>query len=287
LAEAPWNKIHDGVRWLAHELRRLCPEREFETKTIATHIMRAGIQISQTTVRRILAEEPPKKPRRSSGPMQPVEGGEPYHLLRPKRPNRIWHMDITVKRLLWMRLHITAIVDGFSRKLIALHVYRSTPATRDMLALAQRATKEHGQSRFLATDHGCQFGKAFEVGLGQLGIIHVRGKVRSCAMTAKVERFFWTFKRWWRIGLFALSRRKLQRQLDGFKNWYNKHRPHQALGGLTPEQAWLGDKNLDPTDVLHRGPVEPVIQVERLPVRGDPDLPEIVIDITLKMKNAA
>ncbi|MFK7885167.1 MAG: transposase, partial [Phycisphaerales bacterium] len=43
----PWNKLHEGVRWLVQEIRALCPERDFGTRTIARHIMRSGIQISR------------------------------------------------------------------------------------------------------------------------------------------------------------------------------------------------------------------------------------------------
>ena len=28
----PWNKLHEGVRWLVHEIRQLCPERDFGTQ---------------------------------------------------------------------------------------------------------------------------------------------------------------------------------------------------------------------------------------------------------------
>jgi len=41
--EPPWNRLHDAVRWTVHEIRRLCPEREFGTRTIARHMLRAGI----------------------------------------------------------------------------------------------------------------------------------------------------------------------------------------------------------------------------------------------------
>ena len=51
-----WNRIDDAVRWAAQELRRLCPEPEFGTRTIARHLVRAGIAISRTTVQRVLRE---------------------------------------------------------------------------------------------------------------------------------------------------------------------------------------------------------------------------------------
>jgi len=53
----PWNKLHEAVRWTVHEICRLCLEREFGTRSIARHIVRAGIQISRASVRRILEED--------------------------------------------------------------------------------------------------------------------------------------------------------------------------------------------------------------------------------------
>ena len=87
-----WNRIHDAIRWTVHELRRLCPERECGTRTIARHIIRAAVQISRSSVQRILREERPK--RRSVRPaMVPPEGAESY-LLAPRNANRVWQTDV-------------------------------------------------------------------------------------------------------------------------------------------------------------------------------------------------
>jgi transposase len=49
-----WNGIDEAVRWAAHELRRLCPEPEFGTRSLARQVLRASIQISRSTVQRVL-----------------------------------------------------------------------------------------------------------------------------------------------------------------------------------------------------------------------------------------
>lgn len=41
-------------------------------------------------------------------------------------------------------------------------------------------------------------------------------------------------------GLRFASTEMLPRTLDGFMRSFNELRPHQALGGLTPEEAWQG-----------------------------------------------
>lgn len=52
-----WNRLHESVRHTVHEIRKLCPERDFGMRLIARHMVWAGIQISRASVRRILKEE--------------------------------------------------------------------------------------------------------------------------------------------------------------------------------------------------------------------------------------
>ncbi len=59
----PFNKISDAARWLVHEIRALCPEREFGTRSIAMAIVRAGLKLSRSSVQRILREKKPERPK--------------------------------------------------------------------------------------------------------------------------------------------------------------------------------------------------------------------------------
>jgi transposase len=94
-----WNRIHDGVCQLVHEIRAAFPEPEFGTRTIGRHIVRAGIKISRTSVRRVLQEEPPKSPSSVNGRSRVTTA--PRHVQHPTRPNQVWHLDITDLRVLW------------------------------------------------------------------------------------------------------------------------------------------------------------------------------------------
>ena len=282
LGRVPWNKLHDAVRWLVHEIRRLCPEKEFGTRLIARHIVRAGIRISSSTVRRVLDEEQPKPDNGTNLPTQMPLGRGPNGFLKPTEPNRVWHCDLTVIQLLWMRLSVAAIVDGFSRKILALRAYRGAPTSREMARLLGHTSKRYGRPRFLITDHGCQFQKRFRRRMKAMGIGHIRGRIRSFGMNGKIERLFRTFKLWQRVSLIMLGDRARQRQLEGFRVWYNCHRPHSRLGGRTPREMWSGVKVKEPRLVLARGEVEPRIRIKRNHVRGDPRLPVIEIDVALR-----
>ncbi|MEL6796501.1 MAG: DDE-type integrase/transposase/recombinase, partial [Planctomycetota bacterium] len=195
LGQPPWNRIHDGVRRLVHEIRSAFPEPEFGTRTIARHIVRAGINISRTSVRRVLREEPPKGPGSANGRSRVTTA--PRHVQHPTRPNQVWHLDITDLRVLWKRFEVAAIVDGFSRKIVALRAFDSRPTTSDLAELVeQTAAQSEGAPRFLVTDHGSQFRSRFRSRVQGLGLTHVRCQVRTWHLNAKVERVFRDLKHW-------------------------------------------------------------------------------------------
>ena len=64
-----------------------------------------------------------------------------------------------------------------------------------------------------------------------------------------------------------------------YRHWYNHHRPHSAIDGLTPDEAWNATELSEPIPIRCRNPVKPGIRVRRINCRGDPYLP--VIQITL------
>jgi transposase len=176
---APFNKISDAGRWLVHEIRRLCPEREFGTRSIAMAIVRAGIQLSRSSVQRILREKKcvapaPSKPASIKDPAKV----EPHHILRPEKPNRTWHIDLMTIDFFWVRFYVAVVLDGFSRKLLGLCVFRDAPASMDVWRLMKTCMAEFGVPRFLVTDHGCQFRTWFRRLVEKRGIALVKGRKR-------------------------------------------------------------------------------------------------------------
>ena len=276
-----WNRMDDAVRWAAREIRRFCPEPEFGTRTIARHLVRAGIQISRSTVQRLLREPEAKQPQRKPRPaMENPVGIKPDRLLMPQKPNQVWHSDITQIRILWSTFFVAAVLDGFSRKIIAMKVYARTPCARNMAALVRSAAARHGSPKFLITDNGSQFRRRFSKALRKYKIRHVRTRVRSPFMNGKIERFFRTFKLWQRLTLMAATAGGIQRRLDVFASWYNTCRPHSALGSRTPEEAFTGGKSPKPIAYRTRDGPNIQIQIARRHYRGDPRLP--IVDIQVR-----
>ncbi len=105
------------------------------------------------------------------------------------------------------------------------------------------------------------------------GIRHVRGPVRKPCFNGKVERFFRTIRGWMRGVLWPLGVDAMQVRLDDFREWYNTRRPHQALGGRTPDEAWTGFELPEPVSFYACADVPVIITMRREPCRGDPRLP--------------
>ena len=185
-------------------------------------------------------------------------------------------------RFLWYRFTITALLDGFSRKLLRLKVSTGTPTTAEMLSLVRSAIKSCGRPRFIITAHGGQFMHTFKTKLEHSGIIVVKGKVRQPSFNGKVERLFQTLRIWLRMAILPLSISSLRRRLDHYRTWYNEHRPHSALDGRTPDEAWGGVKLPTPIPIRAADPDEIVVQVQRRSYRGDPALPIITIRVSRK-----
>jgi transposase InsO family protein len=289
---APFNKLSQAAQWLVHEVRALCPEPEFGTRQIAARIVRAGIKLSRSSAQRILRKpKPPKPPAPAkAAPLeQKSEAAVPYHILRPTKPNRTWHLDLATIDILWMRFYVAALLDGYSRKLLGLSVYRNAPKTSNMLVLFRAAVRRFGKPRFLVTDHGTQFRSRFRQAVKRMKVALVKGRVRSCQFNGKAERFFKTFRIWQRVTLFAWPTRSIQRKLDIYRDWYNQERSIFGFGCRTPDELWAGADSpvRAAMPIRENDPVKPALDVRRIAYRGDPNLIQLDIQIVRSVKRSA
>jgi len=249
--------------------------------------MRSGIQISQASVRRILEEPSPSPSSKERQLQNPRSKNTQGHLLHPISAHHVWHMDMTTVRVLWMRYEIAAIIDGFSRKIIGLQAYCGTPPTADLLEFIDQSICENTAPRFIIMDRGGQFQMAFFVGMIQRKIKQARSPARVWQFNAKVDRLFWSLKRWWRVSLFPPNLNAIQKRLDANANWHNLYRPHASFGMLTPSEAECGTHHPDLIRYTEGGELEPKITIRRQHVGDDPRLLYPVIKMRPKNRFVA
>ncbi len=286
--KAPLNKINDAVRWLVHEIRRLCPEREFGTRSIAMAIVRAGIQLSRSSVQRFLHEKKPAAPvTAKSASAKDAPQAEPHHILRPEKPNRTWHLDLMTIDFFWVRFYVAAVLDGFSRKLLGLRVFRDAPTSMNIWRMVKTCIAEFGEPRFLVTDHGCQFRAWFRRLVEKRGIALVKGRKRSCQFNGKVERFFKTLRIWQRFTLFAWKLDWIQRRLDVFLDWYNGQRPMWIHAGRTPDEVYNSILKPEALQARRCDPQIALCSVRRIHAGSDHHLPQLDIRYARRIKKTA
>jgi len=87
----------------------------------------------------------------------------------------------------------------------------------------------------ILTDNGASYrSRAYEARLAELGIRHSRTRVRRPQTNGKAERFIGTLIHEWAYARPYRTNEERLRRLAHFLDFYNRRRPHTALGGRSP-----------------------------------------------------
>ena len=156
------------------------------------------------------------------------------------RPNQVWCADITYIPMAKGFVYLVAVMDWFSRRVLAWRV-SITLETDFCVEALQEAMNRHGQPEIFNTDQGVQFTSAAFLGeLETLGVrISMDGKGRF------LDNIF--IERLWRSlkyeEVFIKAYGSVPEARIGIGEWltfYNDERPHQALDYRTPTAVFHG-----------------------------------------------
>ena len=174
---------------------------------------------------------------------KPAPGHKVYpYLLRNLpvvRPNQAWAMDITYVPMARGFVYLAAVVDWFSRKVLAWKLSITLSADFCIEAL-EEALACHGRPDIFNTDQGSQFTsidfiavlKKAEIAISMDG----KGAWRDNVF---VERLWRTVK-YEEVYLRAYaSVSEARASIGRYLGFYNGTRPHSSLGGQTPDRAYL------------------------------------------------
>jgi putative transposase len=151
------------------------------------------------------------------------------------RPNQVWCADITYIPMAKGFVYLVAVMDWFSRRVLAWRV-SITLETDFCVEALQEAMNRHGQPEIFNTDQGVQFTSAAFLGELEttLGVrISMDGKGRF------LDNIF--IERLWRSlqyeEVFIKAYESVPEARIGIGEWlrfYHDERPHQALDYRTP-----------------------------------------------------
>ncbi|MHC5212719.1 MAG: transposase [Planctomycetota bacterium] len=242
----PVNKYPDVVGYIVRRLRTLCPT--MGKRKIAEVLARAGLHLGSTTVQRMSRCVGPGDDKGASALRR--------RQVVAKAPNHVWSLDLTVvpmqagfwtmlKPFTWLRRWpfcwwVAVVVDRYSRRAVGFAVFRKLRDAHDVTVLMRRAVAAAGATpRHIPTDRGKQFDcREFKRWCQRRGIRPRYGAVGRPGSIALVERFIRSFKdEATRRLMMPMSVRAVRRELVLYAYWFNHYRPHQGLGGRTPDEV--------------------------------------------------
>jgi putative transposase len=259
----PVNAFDDAAVELVHHLHDTAPGLGRRKK--AEVLLRAGLHLAASTVRRMLERPRPKRP--TSPPPEPESPGPgdenertaapAPRVVKAKRPHHVWHVDLTTIPigppgrdywapwwpfsivLCWLlSWHIVLVLDHFTRALLTFQLVRREPSASDVCATLDDAVLRAGTApSHLISDQGSQFQSEYRAWCKRHGAKPRYGAVGQHGSIAIVERFILSLKQEFlrRIHVPSSESRMLG-AMAAYQRWYNEHRPHASLEGRTPRE---------------------------------------------------
>lgn len=228
-------------------LMRLIDEQFLETpwygsRQMARHLRRHGWCVGRKRIRRLMNKMGVvpifQKPRTSPPCLE--HKIYPYLLrdLAIDRPNQVWCADVTYIQMKRGFLYLVAVMDWASRKVLAWRLSNTMDADFCVAAL-EEAIVRYGAPEIFNTDQGSQFTSfAFTDVLKDNGIrISMDGKGRWMD-NVFIERL-WRSLKYECVYLNAFETgSEAKAGIGRWIGYYNESRPHSALNGKTPGEAY-------------------------------------------------
>jgi len=219
----------------------------FVSRMMTRTLKAEGIQVNRKRVQRLMRlmglESIAPKPNTSKpAPEHPVY---PYLLrnLRVSRVNQVWASDITYIPMARGFLFLVAIIDLYSRRVLAWRLSNTLDTSFCVEALHE-ALERYGRPEIFNTDQGSQFtAEDFTSVLLEGGVkISMDGRGR-CLDNVFVERL-WRSLKYEEVYLYAYETVSAARAGIGrYFDFFNNERPHSALGYQTPASFYDGFVN--------------------------------------------
>ena len=214
-------------------------------RRIARLLQRAGKKVGRLHVAGLMRRMGIEAIYRRKRTTVPAPGHRIYpYLLRGvviERPNQVWASDITYLPMAQGFAYLVAIMDLYSRKVLAWRVSNAMTPEFCVEALLE-ALARFGTPEIFNTDQGSQFtAEEFTAPLLARAVrVSMDGKGRWVD-NVFVERL-WRSVKYEEIYLHAHETvREVTRALRRYFDFYNVRRPHQSLEYRTPDEMYFGD----------------------------------------------
>ena len=222
-------RVERRVRELVLRLARENPRWGYPR--IAGELLKLGVHVSPSTVRRLLLAAGLTPAPRRSGPSW-------REFLRQQAASVLACDFFTVETITLRRYYVLFFIELGSRRVhLAGFTTNPTGAWVTQQARNLSFTGLLERTRFLIHDRDSKFSAAFDEVFRSEGIRVIRTPVRAPRANAYAERFVRTVRAECLDWLLILGRRHLEHVLRRYVTHYNTERPHRALALLPPADS--------------------------------------------------
>ena len=239
----------------------------YGSRQMARQLRREGTSAGRHRVRRLMRlmglEAIYQAPRTSTP--HPQHRIYPYLLrnLTVVRPDHVWCADITYIPVRRGFLYLIAIMDWATRHVLAWRLSNTMDAGFCVGALHE-AMARYGKPEIFNTDQGSQFTSLDFTGVLKDAEITISMDGRGrCLDNVFVERL-WRSLKYEAVYLHEMTDGfAAERVIGEWIGFYNTARPHSALGGRTPAEAYRARGPMDMMDKADALPTSPQAQQQQ------------------------
>jgi len=236
--------VSQSVLALMRRIDELHLNYPFAGSRMLRDMLRAdGVMVGRELVTRLMRHMGIEAIYRRPNMSKPAAGHKIYPYLLRKlvidRPNQVWATDITYIPMARGFVYLAAVVDWFTRRVLAWRLSITMEADFCIEAVEEALTK-NGKPEIFNTDQGSQFTSLPFTGLLlKHGIaISMDGRGAWCD-NVFVERL-WRSVKYEEVYLRAYdSVAEARASIGRYITFYNGRRPHSSLDARTPDQAYF------------------------------------------------
>lgn len=213
------------------------------SRTLRTFLRKDGHRLGRQRVRRLMRkmglEALYRKPNRSR--RHAVHPIYPYLLrhLRIDRPNHVWATDITYIPMRQGFVYLVAIMDWYSRRVLAWRL-SNTLSTDFCVEALEEAITRYGAPEIFNTDQGSQFTSAEFTDVLKTHAIRISMDGKGCWRDNVFVERLWRTVKYEEVYLKAYDTVSAAKaSLAKFFDYYNRRRPHQSLDDETPDAIYF------------------------------------------------
>ena len=215
----------------------------YGSRKIKHYLIGLGYKINRKRVQRLMR----KLGLAGMAPGPNTSEPHPQHKIYPyllrgihvTRPKQVWSVDITYCRLPQGFMYLVAVIDWYSRKVLAWRLSNSMES-RFCVDCLEEAFRNYGVPEIFNSDQGAQFtSDAFIGALKKYPTIRISMDGRGRALdNVFVERL------WRNVNqeeLYLKGDETAVEMMRGFTEYfklYSTERPHQSLGYKTPDEVY-------------------------------------------------